>query len=330
MRPAVWSSSSSRARSRVRRRCWDRPRRDSSGGRGRSRRPAGSWSGWPRGGRTPERPLGRAYHLESSRGEGAMEVVITTADSVGPTAADAVDQLYRDNPDGVLGLATGSSPLAIYDELSRRVSSGGLSLARARAFILDEYVGLPADHRELPQRHRAGLRRQGRPRPRPGAGSRRHRDGPGRRPAPPTRRPSPMRVASTCRSSASAPTATSPSTSPAPRWRRGPASRRSPRQTRATTPASSATTSTRCPALPDPGHRHDHGGPSPGARRHRARQGRGRPSARRGAGLRHVAGHHAAVHPHVTVVLDDAAADRLQLARYYAETYQAKPSWQGL
>ena len=36
------------------------------------------------------------------------------------------------------------------------------------------------------------------------------------------------------------------------------------------------------------------------------------------------------MHPHVTVVLDDAAADRLQLARYYAETYQAKPSWQGL
>jgi glucosamine-6-phosphate deaminase len=35
-------------------------------------------------------------------------------------------------------------------------------------------------------------------------------------------------------------------------------------------------------------------------------------------------------HPHVTVLLDDAAAHRLQLAGYYRETYQAKPDWQGI
>jgi glucosamine-6-phosphate deaminase len=35
------------------------------------------------------------------------------------------------------------------------------------------------------------------------------------------------------------------------------------------------------------------------------------------------------MHPHVTVVLDDAAASRLQLGSYYAETYSAKPGWQG-
>ena len=35
-------------------------------------------------------------------------------------------------------------------------------------------------------------------------------------------------------------------------------------------------------------------------------------------------------HPHVTVLLDSAAAGRLQLADYYRETYQAKPAWQGL
>ncbi len=35
-------------------------------------------------------------------------------------------------------------------------------------------------------------------------------------------------------------------------------------------------------------------------------------------------------HPHVSVLLDEAAASRLQLAGYYRETYRAKPDWQGL
>jgi glucosamine-6-phosphate deaminase len=35
------------------------------------------------------------------------------------------------------------------------------------------------------------------------------------------------------------------------------------------------------------------------------------------------------LHPHVTVFLDTAAASRLQLASYYIETYEGKPSWQG-
>jgi glucosamine-6-phosphate deaminase len=39
----------------------------------------------------------------------------------------------------------------VYDELARRHRESGLSFARARGFLLDEYVGLPADH---PQRYR--------------------------------------------------------------------------------------------------------------------------------------------------------------------------------
>ena len=54
-------------------------------------------------------------------------------------------------PDAVLGLATGSSPLAIYDELAARCDAGLISFGQARGFTLDEYVGLPADH---PQRYR--------------------------------------------------------------------------------------------------------------------------------------------------------------------------------
>jgi glucosamine-6-phosphate deaminase len=87
-----------------------------------------------------------------------MEVVISTApDETGKLAADAISELLRRQPGAVLGVATGSSPLIIYDELGRRVAQGSLSLARAHAFMLDEYVGLPADH---PQRYRNVIREQ--------------------------------------------------------------------------------------------------------------------------------------------------------------------------
>ena len=35
------------------------------------------------------------------------------------------------------------------------------------------------------------------------------------------------------------------------------------------------------------------------------------------------------LHPHVTVLLDPAAASRLDRLGYYREVYAAKPAWQG-
>ena len=81
-----------------------------------------------------------------------MEVVILQdANEIGGVGADAVTALLGRKPTAVLGLATGSSPLAIYDELARRREAGRISFRQARGFTLDEYVGLPADH---PQRYR--------------------------------------------------------------------------------------------------------------------------------------------------------------------------------
>ena len=86
-----------------------------------------------------------------------MEVVIAPSRQVGTIGADTVEQLLRRRPDAVLGLATGSSPLPAYAELIRRHRDEGLSFARARAFTLDEYVGLPPDH---PQRYRNVIARE--------------------------------------------------------------------------------------------------------------------------------------------------------------------------
>lgn len=81
-----------------------------------------------------------------------MEVVILAdAAAIGGVAADAIGALLGRKPDAVLGLATGSSPLAIYDELAARCAAGRISFRQARGFTLDEYVGLPADH---PERYR--------------------------------------------------------------------------------------------------------------------------------------------------------------------------------
>ena len=81
-----------------------------------------------------------------------MEVVILPdAAAIGGVAADAIEALLHRKPAAVLGLATGSSPLAIYDELAARCAAGTVSFAQARGFTLDEYVGLPADH---PERYR--------------------------------------------------------------------------------------------------------------------------------------------------------------------------------
>lgn len=87
-----------------------------------------------------------------------MEVVILPDhEAIAVTAADAVEALIKRKPAAVLGLATGSSPLPIYEELVRRHTEEGLSLAHAHGFALDEYVGLSAGH---PQSYREVIRRE--------------------------------------------------------------------------------------------------------------------------------------------------------------------------
>ena len=81
-----------------------------------------------------------------------MEVIIVEDPAaIGVIGAEGIEVLLARKPAAVLGLATGSSPLAIYDELVARYEAGRLSFGRARGFTLDEYVGLPADH---PERYR--------------------------------------------------------------------------------------------------------------------------------------------------------------------------------
>jgi len=83
-------------------------------------------------------------------------IIVERPQDAAPIVADACSRLLAAEPTAVLGLATGSTPLPVYAELVRRHREEGLSFARARAFLLDEYVGLAADH---PERYRAVIER---------------------------------------------------------------------------------------------------------------------------------------------------------------------------
>lgn len=87
-----------------------------------------------------------------------MEVVILPGSkAIASLAADAIEALLRRKPDAVLGLATGSSPLPVYTELAARHRRDGLDFSQARGFALDEYVGLPSGH---PASYREVIRRE--------------------------------------------------------------------------------------------------------------------------------------------------------------------------
>jgi glucosamine-6-phosphate deaminase len=76
-----------------------------------------------------------------------MEIIILpTAVEVGNTAAAIIAQVVSDRPESTIGLATGSSPLAIYARLAELARNGALDFSRVRGFALDEYVGIPLDH----------------------------------------------------------------------------------------------------------------------------------------------------------------------------------------
>lgn len=74
-----------------------------------------------------------------------MELLIEKdSAAVAVRAADIITEFIPEQP--TLGLATGSTPVETYRELIQRYESGEISFAGCRAFLLDEYVGLPHEH----------------------------------------------------------------------------------------------------------------------------------------------------------------------------------------
>lgn len=76
-----------------------------------------------------------------------MKVIVTKDyHEMSKVAAEIVSHVVLDNPNAVLGLATGSSPIGLYNNLIEMYEAGLLSFANVSTVNLDEYVGLDRDH----------------------------------------------------------------------------------------------------------------------------------------------------------------------------------------
>ncbi len=65
-------------------------------------------------------------------------------------AADKAFEVMKEyiKPGNVLGLATGSTPLGLYERMVKDHKENGTSYKEIKSFNLDEYVGLPLEHPE--------------------------------------------------------------------------------------------------------------------------------------------------------------------------------------
>lgn len=82
-------------------------------------------------------------------------VIVPDAATAGSLVADEIVRLVRARPDAVLGLATGSTPLPVYEALRPRLA--GVDVSRVRGFALDEYVGIAPGH---PESYRSVIHRE--------------------------------------------------------------------------------------------------------------------------------------------------------------------------
>ncbi len=258
-------------------------------------------------------------------------MILKSTDEIATVVADAIEALLQRKPDAVLGLATGSSPLKVYDELARRHTEQGLSFARARAFSLDEYVGLPAGH---PESYRKVIEREFTSRV----------DVPAESVITPDGTANDI-TAETARYEAAIKAAGGVDLQLLGVGTDG--------HLAFNEPGSSLASRTRIKTLNEQ-TRIDNarffGGDVDAVPRHVLTQGLGTilearhlvmiaTGQHKAEAVHHVVegsvsafwpGSVLQLHPHATVLLDDPAASRLQLSDYYRSTYAAKPSWQGI
>ncbi len=76
-----------------------------------------------------------------------MKVIITeNYEEMSKKAAEVVIDVVKKNPSAVLGFATGTSPIGLYQNMIKDHKENGTSYKNVFTVNLDEYVGLTADH----------------------------------------------------------------------------------------------------------------------------------------------------------------------------------------
>ena len=76
-----------------------------------------------------------------------MKVIVTeNYEEMSNQAAQLIIEVIKNNPNAVLGLATGTSPIGTYQNMIKDHKENGTSYKNVKTVNLDEYVGLTADH----------------------------------------------------------------------------------------------------------------------------------------------------------------------------------------
>jgi glucosamine-6-phosphate deaminase len=75
-----------------------------------------------------------------------MQLFISNFDTCSIMAAAEIGKLLKEKPDAVLGFATGSTPLQLYQNLVKACKDNLIDFSKAKAFNLDEYANIPKDH----------------------------------------------------------------------------------------------------------------------------------------------------------------------------------------
>ena len=73
-------------------------------------------------------------------------IICDTEKALDKKTAEELANHIRRNPDTVLGLATGGTPVGMYGELIALHKNQDLDFSRTTTFNLDEYIGIPYDH----------------------------------------------------------------------------------------------------------------------------------------------------------------------------------------
>lgn len=76
-----------------------------------------------------------------------MKIIVTkNYEEMSERAFEVMAEVVRTDPEAVLGLATGTTPLGLYARMIRDHRENGTSYKKIRTVNLDEYAGLDANH----------------------------------------------------------------------------------------------------------------------------------------------------------------------------------------
>jgi len=75
-------------------------------------------------------------------------IIVENYEEMSAKAAEILTDIVKKNPNAVLGLATGSSPIGTYQNMAKDHKENGTSYQNVVTVNLDEYVGLTADHNQ--------------------------------------------------------------------------------------------------------------------------------------------------------------------------------------